>query len=429
MPTIRKLVPAMSRAELARILKRFRHVRRARYGWGGYRLAWHRPGAVWAMDFVLPSGPVDDRFPCVLSICDLASRFQLLWKPMDAETAEVVAEALRMLFLLCGPPLVLKSDNGPSFLAEATAAVLAEWRVTALFSPPRRPWYNGICERANGILSVATSAEAEEEGHAESWTSADLEQARQWNNEVRRPWVLKGRTPVELWDPRVSPSRDERETFLAAVELGRLAERAQRAHGPDQALNHAARAAIDRVAVRDALCDLGYLTIKAGKSGRDLSAAARPCLGVGPAACVPAAPPAALERIPDAGNVSLGVEPSLAGGARATPLLAEGTASAPCDASPIGLGCDETPPAAPPLAFAQSPCSAGDGDGTRPGGQEIPAAKLALPAPSGKLSEEARTHGTCAGPSGPVHVGPGLVHRLRRFITPLIDRLKAAKIR
>jgi len=233
----------------------------------------------------------------------------------------------------------------------------------------------------------------------------------------------------------VSPSRDEREAFLRAVELRRLAERAQRGHGPDEALGHAACAAIDRVAVRDALCDLGYLTIKAGKSGRTLSAAARPCLGVGPAACVLAAPPPAPERIPDAGDVSSGMEPSLAGSGSAAhlrgsaaQLLAEGKASAACEASPIGLACGETPPAAPPPAFAQPPCPARGSCDTGPRGREIPAAGLALPAPSGKLSEEARSHAVCADPSGPAHVGPGLIHRLRRFITPLIDRLKAAKI-
>lgn len=125
--TLQTLLPDVSRAELTRFLKRFRRVRRERYGWHGFRLTWRRPGAVWAMDFVLPSGPVDDRWNCVLSIDDQASRFQLVWNPKEAETAQVVVEALDTLFACYGPPLVLKSDNGPAFVAQATAALLAQW--------------------------------------------------------------------------------------------------------------------------------------------------------------------------------------------------------------------------------------------------------------------------------------------------------------
>jgi len=266
LPTLRPLLAKVSRAELTRMLKRFRRVRRLRYGWGECRLTWHRVGAVWAMDFVLPTELVEDRFPGVLSVCDLSSRFQLLWEPMEGETAEVVMDALRTLFLRYGPPLVLKSDNGPAFIAETTATLLAEWRVTPLFSPVRQPHYNGTCERLNSTSRLLTAEQAARAGHPHYWTREDLQWARQWHNQVRRPVPLQGRTPAELWDPRVPLSAEQREVFLRTVECNRLAERALRGLAGDDPLEHAARAAIDRVAVRDALCVHGYLTITARKS-------------------------------------------------------------------------------------------------------------------------------------------------------------------
>ena len=435
--TVRKVVPKVSRAELTRTLKRCWRVWRLRYGWGGYRLTWQGVGSVWAMDFVLPSGPVDDLFPCVLSICDLPSRFQLLWRPMAAETAEVVVEALRGLFVLHGPPLVLKSDNGPPFIAETMAEFLAEWQVTSLFSPVCRPWYNGICERANGLLSVSTTGVAAAEGHPEFWTSANVERARHWHNEVRRPVVLEGRTPAEAWDGRVPLSSEERETFLRSVEARRLAERVQRGHAADEVLDHAALAAIDRVAVRDALCDLEYLKIRAKKSGKVLRSKAWPCLGATPAACALATLSAipALAGTGDAAGASPG--PLLAPGVRdispgtdanawePTPDVSDSPA---CGVSSRGPAPSVAPPVAPPAARAQPPCFAGEQRDLGAVGQENAARRLAFTEPSGKLQVEAAPDEPCASASGPVHVGLGLFHHLRRLITPLIDRWKAAKI-
>lgn len=379
--TLRPLLPKLSRAELARMLRRFRRLRRLRYGWGECRLTWHRVGAVWAMDFVLPTEAVEDRYPCVLSVCDLASRFQLLWEPMEGETAEVVIAALRMLFEDYGPPLVLKSDNGSAFIAEVTAGLLAEWQVVPLFSPVCQPHYNGTCERLNGTARVLTTEQAARAGHPHYWTCEDLQWARRWNNEVRRPLPLKGRTPAELWNPRAPLSHEEREVFLRAVASNRLAERALRGHAASDPLDHRTRSTIDRVAVRDALCEHGYLTITVRKS-RAVSQ---------PAGC-----------------------PSFSG-----------TAASPALAAAVRRGAGEVqahrePYAPPQLASAvlSSCCS----------GQEILTPTLALPPPSGKLQVGRDGHGVRVGDSCPAHVGQGQFHDRRRPITPPIDCPKAAKI-
>lgn len=49
---------------------------------------------------------------------------QLAWIPVLDESAESTMAVLQSLFLERGPPLVLKSDNGPGFVAEATRRFL-----------------------------------------------------------------------------------------------------------------------------------------------------------------------------------------------------------------------------------------------------------------------------------------------------------------
>ena len=59
-----------------------------------------------------------------------------------------------------GAPLVLKSDNGSAFVAEALQGWLRAAGVEALFSPPRLPAYNGSCEAGIGALKDRTAARA-----------------------------------------------------------------------------------------------------------------------------------------------------------------------------------------------------------------------------------------------------------------------------
>jgi transposase InsO family protein len=252
----------MTRAELSRMVKRYRRVCRRRDADEASRLTWHRPGAVWAMDFLKPPAPVDGVAPCVLAVRDVASGYQLLWEAFTEETAAITSAAIRGLFFQYQPPLVFKCDNGSPFIADATVAVLTEWDVTPLFSPPRLPKYNGACERGNGTLRTFTDEAAVLAGRRGVWLSTDLEQACDLHNEVHRPERLQGRTSADLWRERIPVGASEREEFLTAVELQRRTVLSQWGRPPDEALSRAGRAALDRIAVRNALCDLGYLTIK-----------------------------------------------------------------------------------------------------------------------------------------------------------------------
>lgn len=50
------------------------------------------------------------------------------------------------LFARHGAPIVLKLDNGPGFIATSLRVFCREHGVTLLFSPVRRPSWNGGCE-------------------------------------------------------------------------------------------------------------------------------------------------------------------------------------------------------------------------------------------------------------------------------------------
>ena len=53
--------------------------------------------------------------------------------------------------------LVIKSDNGPVFFAEASKAMLSNWAVFSLLFLQRCGIYNAVCERANQTLKLMTA--------------------------------------------------------------------------------------------------------------------------------------------------------------------------------------------------------------------------------------------------------------------------------
>ena len=67
--------------------------------------------------------------------------------------------------------------------------------MTQLFSPARRPSYNGALERSNGVLKTYTHRHALQEGHPLRWTSDDLDHAMQLANTISRPWGHEDRRP------------------------------------------------------------------------------------------------------------------------------------------------------------------------------------------------------------------------------------------
>ena len=134
LPTLQACFPFLPRGELEDMLRRYRRVWRCRHHHAPRILHWRTPGAVWAMDFSQAPQPINGADPYLLAVRDLASGQQLLWLPVRHPDADHTIEALRSLFARHGPPLVLKTDNGSPFGADATQTFLAQAKVIPLFT-------------------------------------------------------------------------------------------------------------------------------------------------------------------------------------------------------------------------------------------------------------------------------------------------------
>ena len=206
-PALQLHFPNVPRAELRSLLQRYRRVVRQRYHDTLSVLHWQKPGRVWAIDFAEPSAwgaerslpPIDGRYPYLVAVRDLASGYTLAWQPVVAATAEEAMRTLAGLFALHGPPLVLKLDNGPPFVAAETRAFLAAAGVLPLFSPPHWPKYNGTIEAGIGSLKSRTECQAFKAGRVGFWTWDDVEAARHEANLTARPHGEGGPTPAQAW--------------------------------------------------------------------------------------------------------------------------------------------------------------------------------------------------------------------------------------
>jgi transposase InsO family protein len=252
--------PALARREAENLRNRFRQLWKLDHQRAIHVLHWHHPGAVWAMDHTGPLPAIDGRWPYILAVRDLASGCQLAWLPVLDETAETTISALQWLFLEDGPPLLLKSDNGSGFIADAMRRFLDRWDVRPLFSPPYTPEYNGSIEAGNGALKTRTQDEAARQGRDGHWTADDVEAARRMANEMTYPHGPLGPTRQECL--RTSPriSLEARAAFGRTLEREQIQERLKQGYPLDTDLGHAAQAQIDRAAISRALVEHGYLS-------------------------------------------------------------------------------------------------------------------------------------------------------------------------
>ena len=63
-----------------------------------------------------------------------------------------VIDALTDLFILCGIPAYIRSDNGPEFIAEALRDWIRAVGAKTAYIEPGSPWENGYCESFNGRM-------------------------------------------------------------------------------------------------------------------------------------------------------------------------------------------------------------------------------------------------------------------------------------
>jgi transposase InsO family protein len=258
-PTLRDCFPHLARAELTDLLQRYRRVWRSRSYQLVHVLHWQRAGVTWAMDFAQPPNPIDDRFPYLLAVRDLASGQQLLWLPIAHATADEALLALAPLFVSHGAPLVLKTDNGSPFCADALLAYLRRFGVLPLFSPPYWPRYNGAIEAGIGSLKTRTEDHAKRQGRPAWWTCDDVEAARLEANATARPKGPDGPTPDELWEARALLNADERTLFATSVAQQRLTARIELGLAIEATPVDLDDRKVDRHAIRRALVEHDYL--------------------------------------------------------------------------------------------------------------------------------------------------------------------------
>lgn len=394
---LREHLPAVARAELADLRRRYRDICRWRLDRFRGRLVWKHVGAVWAIDFTEPKEYIGGTDRWILAIRDLASGYQLAWLSCTQATAEGVVKVLRALFLQHGAPLVLKSDNGCQFIAQMTLLLLVEWHVVPLFNPPRRPAYNGGLERTHPILKGYTAAAAQAQGRPAALLPEDLETGRINANRFTRKRGPKGPTADDMWCDRPPITDELRSAFQATVQVERLRARAARGLDPQAALPHYQQAAVDREAIRDALTEHDLLEIKRKH-------------------CQPKAQkPAGDPDVPSSASASTGgpaLPDSSSLAAETIPVRPENE-SAPFEPAPLALPLSE--PQSPQRALQESCTSLAHVASTSCRITSAPAVPSCI------------QHGSTR--AGPAHGEPGQSQTLRRLITPLINLLRRVKIR
>ena len=154
-----------------------------------------RKNDVWSWDFVFDR----TRGGTVLkwlSVVDEFTRECLALKVARGVTSEDVIDTLAELFSMRGVPRVIRSDNGPEFVAKGIRAWLAKVGVGTLYIEPGSPWQNGYAESFHSRLRDEFLAREEFENVAEArrLTSA----WREDYNHHRPHGSLGYLTPVEF---------------------------------------------------------------------------------------------------------------------------------------------------------------------------------------------------------------------------------------
>ncbi len=110
------------------------------------------PNALWALDFQFDH-TIDGRQVKILNVIDEYTREALACRVAHNIDADGVVAVLDRLAAERGrPPAFLRFDNGPEFVAHATADWCQSTGTDAVFIDPGSPWQNAWIESFNGRL-------------------------------------------------------------------------------------------------------------------------------------------------------------------------------------------------------------------------------------------------------------------------------------
>ncbi len=261
LPTLRAEFPDLARGELADLLWEYRKTHVMDDEITVHTLKWMTAGATWAMDFTEPQFPVDWKYPYLLSVRDLASRFCLLWLALEEATALVVSLVLKRLFDEYGIPLVIKKDGGSHFKGEVIR-LLDDYGVTSLMSPPYTPEYNGAIESGIGHIKAHMYYEAVRRGWPYDLTIEDLDRCRHRTNEMTRPFGHLGPTPTQEWQSRQTIPPATRQAFRYSVERFELDIREEFGYNAGDEIERPEKERIKREAIGRACVAHGLLEVR-----------------------------------------------------------------------------------------------------------------------------------------------------------------------
>ena len=140
-----------------------------------------------------------------LSVSDLASRYVIRLQALARTDREHVWPILDAAFREFGPPLVMRSDNGPPFASTAAGGLsrLAVWLIKAGITPeriaPGKPQQNGRHERLHLTLKAETASPPAASLRAQQRRFDDF---RRLFNEERPHEALGQRPPGEHYHPQ-----------------------------------------------------------------------------------------------------------------------------------------------------------------------------------------------------------------------------------
>jgi putative transposase len=104
---------------------------------------------VWSYDFVFDHAANAQTIKC-LTVVDEGTHECLAIDVAGAIRSHRVIEVLSRLVAERGAPKVLRSDNGPEFVARALLSWIASQGIRTHLIDPGKPWQNGTCESFNG---------------------------------------------------------------------------------------------------------------------------------------------------------------------------------------------------------------------------------------------------------------------------------------
>jgi transposase InsO family protein len=109
------------------------------------------PNHVWSYDFV-ESRTHDGRRFRMLNLIDEFTRECLAIRIDRRLRSPDVIDVLSDQFILRGVPALIRSDNGPEFVATAVRKWIAAVGAKTAYIEPGSPWENGYCESFNAKL-------------------------------------------------------------------------------------------------------------------------------------------------------------------------------------------------------------------------------------------------------------------------------------